>query len=198
MPGDNPLSDTTVPATTPDTSRIADPSEELRRLTAPAADPGKPADAAEPKPFDEAYVKALRSEAASYREKLRIAEAAEAKRKEAEDAAKLAELSEIDRLKAQLADANAKARTLEVQAVRTKAALAHSLPEDLHEFLTAEDEAGALAQAEKLAARLKADAKPVPAPLPPSGSRQPAHTEQPAGFTPEQQRANDKRMAATW
>jgi hypothetical protein len=105
----------------------------------------------------------VQNEAKNLRERLKAFE-------QAEEARKQAEMSEIDRLKAQFADMEKKAKTLEVQSVRTRAAAKFSIPEELQEFLTAEDEAGALAQAEKLAAKLKPAGD-----LPPSGNRNPAN-----------------------
>lgn len=119
--------------------------------------------AAEEKKYSETYVKGLRSEAKGNREKLEAYEAAEKERKKAE-------MSEVDRLKAQLADSDKRAKALEISQVRTKAAAKHALPEDLHEFITADDEAGAEKQAATLAAKLKPAAG-----LPNSGGRNPAN-----------------------
>ena len=119
--------------------------------------------------FDAAYVKSLRAEAAASRVKLREFEAAEITRAAAAETARLADLSAVDRLTAQLATAEAKAKGLEIHAARSKAAAAHALSDDLLEFITAEDEAGALAQAAKLAARLN------PTALPTAGGRNPAN-----------------------
>jgi hypothetical protein len=59
-------------------------------------------------------------------------------------------------------------RELEIQTNRLAAAAKFQLPADLHEFITAEDAPGALAQAEKLAARLKPKSD-----LPSAGGRNP-------------------------
>ncbi len=94
-----------------------------------------------------------------------------------EAAAKEAALSE------KLVAAEARARAVELAAVRSRAAAAHSLPAELHEFVTADDEAGALGQAAKLAASLK----PAPG-LPRSGGRAPANASAGAGKLDDFQR----------
>jgi len=98
------------------------------------------------------------------------------------------EQGEIERLKAQLAEADLRARTLEIKGIRAAAAAAHALPESLREFITAEDEAGAFAQAQKLAAGLK----PKPD-LPPSGGRNPANGGEQAALLDEKQRFDAMR-----
>ncbi len=143
-------------------------------------------ESAAPKVFDESYVKQLRGEAAAARVRLKEFEAADAARRADDEARKLAETSELDRLKIQVADAENRARGLEVQTIRTRAAARHSLPEELHEFITADDEAGALAQAEKLAARLKPSQG-----LPQSGGRNPANSGEQARKQDEQERFSD-------
>ena len=65
-----------------------------------------------------------------------------------------------------------KAHDLEVSQRRKDAARKHNVPEDLLDFLTAEDEAGLEAQAAKLG-RPKEDPTPTPTPLPPSGGSTP-------------------------
>lgn len=117
----------------------------------------------EAKTYDEAYVKTLRAEAQSNRLKLAAFEKAETERKQAE-------MTEAEKLTARAEAAEKRAKELEIQHVRTKAAARYALPDDLHEFITAEDEPGALAQAEKLAAKLK----PATG-LPGAGGRQPAN-----------------------
>ncbi len=136
-----------------------------------------------PKTFDEAYVKGLRSEAAGYRSKLRELEAAEAERKAEEDVLKSTEESEVDRLTAQLAASEERARVLEIERMRFSAASAHGVPEGLREFITADDEAGALAQAKKLATGLRTQPD-----LPPAGGRNPANGGEQAARLDEQQR----------
>lgn len=161
------------------TTGQAPTAEEIAAQAASAAAAKSAADAAaakavadaEPKTFDAEYVKQLRAEAAASRVKLKELEAAEAARKTADEAAKLKEMSEIERLKKQLADTEQREKALEIATVRTKAAAKHQLPEELHEFVTAEDETGADAQAAKLAAKLKTATG-----LPGSGGRQPANT----------------------
>lgn len=160
-----------------------------------------------PRVYDEAYVKGLRSEAAATRVKLRELEAAETARRTAEETAKLAELSEVERLKVQLAETERRAKTLEVHSVRTAAAARHGLPDDLIEFITAEEEAGALAQAEKLASRMSrpkpedsgprselSGAKPASG-LPQAGGRNPANGGEQAARLGDQERFDAMRRA---
>ncbi len=158
-----------------------------------------------PKTYDESYVKGLRSEATGYRTRIKDFEAAEAERKEVENAAKIAIPSEVDQLKAQLAASERRAKTLEIKGIRASAAATHGLAEDLHEFITAEDEAGALAQAEKLATRLIGAGQalgggqaPVGAknlsPLPPAGGRNPANGGEQAARLDEKERFDAMRQ----
>ena len=133
------------------------------------------------KTFDESYVKALRSEAAGYRVKLKEFEAAE-------EARKLTELSEAERLTLRAETAERRIREMEVQNLRARAAAHHRLPEELYEFITAEDEEGAQAQAEKLAARLKPKVD-----LPPAGGRNPANGVEGAERQGEQKRLDAMR-----
>ena len=86
-----------------------------------------------------------------------------------------------------------------MKGIRSAAAAAHGLPAELHEFLTAEDETGALAQAEKLAASLSAgtDGKPdnrKPPALPPAGGRNPANGGEQAARLEEQHRFETLRQ----
>jgi hypothetical protein len=143
---------------------------------------------AQSKTYDEEYVKDLRSQAAGYRTRLRELEAADATRKQEDEARKLAEMSEVERLKAQLAAAEVKARALEVRDIRRNAGIKHNLPDELLEFLTAEDEAGALAQAEKLAAKLATSSG-----LPAAGLRNPANGGDQAARISEAERVTDLR-----
>jgi hypothetical protein len=143
---------------------------------------------AQPRTYDEEYVKDLRSQAAGYRTRLRELEAADTARKQEGEAKKLAEMTEVERLKSQLAAADLKARALEVSAVRAAAARKHNVPDELVEFLTAEDEAGALAQAEKLAAKLVASSG-----LPAAGLRNPANGGDQAARISEADRVTDLR-----
>lgn len=62
---------------------------------------------------------------------------------------------------------------LEVTHRRAEAARKHNVPEDLLDFLTAEDEAGLEAQATKLARGATPPAAPKPTATPPSGGLQP-------------------------
>lgn len=125
----------------------------------------------------------VQNEAKNLRERLRALEAAEAERKQAE-------MSDAERLAARLEAAEKRARELEVQAVRTKAANAHKLPGELWEFVTAEEEAGAMAQAEKLAAQVKPKTD-----LPSSGGRNPAHGGEQAARRDEQERFDRLRRS---
>ena len=100
-------------------------------------------------------------------------------------------LGEVERLKVRLAETEERARMLEVRSIRASAAAQHGLPRDLHEFITAEDEAGALEQAEKLA-KLKAGSETAPA-LPPAGGRNPANAGDQAAKRDEQQRFDGLR-----
>lgn len=144
------------------------PGPEPTDPTPPAGEipPAPPAGESQPKTYDEAYVKKLRDEAASLRVKNRDYEKAEEERK-------AASLSEIEREKqartkaeAELADAR---RALMVRDAATK----HGLDPDVYEFLTGSDEAAIQAQAEKLAAKIKA--APKPNDLPGAGARNPAN-----------------------
>ena len=139
--------------------------------------------AAAEKKYDESYVKGLRTEAQKYREKLKEFEKAEEDRKQAE-------MTEAQKLTARAEAAEKRAKELEVQQTRTKAALKHGIPEDLHEFITGEDETTANAQAEKLAAKLKAGGSGA---LAPSGGRNPANGGEQAKAADEKERLDGLR-----
>lgn len=147
------------------------PGQEPNHVTPPAGETTE-SQTTEAKTYSEDYVKRLRTEAANYRTRANALEEAEKERQKAQ-------MSETERLKAELDEARSKARTLEVRTLRMEAASRHGLSAEDIEFLTGEDEKTIFAQAEKLAARLKASApaskgeeKPA-ATLPPSGSRTP-------------------------
>ena len=146
------------------------PGQEPNETTPPAGET-PPGTTAEPKTYSEDYVKRLRSEAANYRTRANALEAAETERQKAQ-------MSETDRLKAELEEVRSKARTLELRTLRMEAASRHGLSADDVEFLTGDDEKTISAQAEKLAARIKAGnpagkSDEKPATLPMSGSRTP-------------------------
>lgn len=129
-----------------------------------------------PKTYDEEYVKRLRREAAQSRTRLNELEAAEKARS-------MEAMTETERLKAELAEAKQAAKAREIEALKLRAATKHGLADDLMEFLTGEDEATIIAQAEKLAARLKANS------LPESGKRSPG-----GGGAEAQQAAAEERI----
>jgi hypothetical protein len=96
---------------------------------------------------------------------------------------------EIEQLKMKLAETEQRARSLEISAARNKAASEHGLSEDLLEFITAEDEAGAKAQAEKLAAIIKSGrGLGGPGGLPQAGGRNPANGAEQSAKQDEQDR----------
>ena len=78
-------------------AQVADDAVEMDDQTE-SGEAGTAQDAVDGQRFDEAYVKSLRQEAASYRTKLRELERAEEERQRAQ-------MSELDRLKADLAEA---------------------------------------------------------------------------------------------
>jgi hypothetical protein len=171
IPGQVPTPATPPVGVPPTPTPIVPPAGTPPASVPPAtATPPAPEPAEEPQTYSKEYVQRLRSEAANYRTKAAALEDAENKRK-------LAEMSEADRLKAQLAEAEARAKTLEVKTLRIEALAKHGLtPEDI-QFLTGEEASVIDTQAEKLAARLKAAAPAAATPgtaLPPSGQRSPA------------------------
>jgi hypothetical protein len=102
--------------------------------------------------------------------------------------------AEIEQLRNRLADAEQRARKLEIDAVRSKAISEHSLADDLVEFITAEDSAGAMAQAEKLAAVLRSGrGVGGPGGLPPAGGRNPANGAELSAKQDEQDRFESMR-----
>lgn len=143
------------------------PGQEPNPVTPPAGETTE-SQTTEAKTYSEEYVKRLRAEAANYRTRANALEEAEKERQKAQ-------MSETERLKAELDEARGKARTLEVRTLRMEAASRHGLTADDVGFLTGEDEQSIFAQAEKLAARLKASKaeEKTAATLPPSGSRTP-------------------------
>lgn len=158
----------------------------------PVGEGASAAASAAPKTYDEAYVKSLRAEAAGYRVRLKELEAADSSRRSHEEAHGMAEASEVERLRAQLAESEQRARSLEINGIRAAAALSHGLPEDLHEFITADDEAAANAQAVKLASRLPAGGGQAPT-LPLAGGRNPANSGEQAARLEEKQRFDTMR-----
>lgn len=83
-----------------------------------------------------------------------------------------AQLSETERLNAQLAEAQALAAKAQAEAVRLRVATEMQLPVELHEFLTGDSEEQVRAKAEKLkAATAAANAPRAPQPDPSQGAR---------------------------
>ncbi len=125
----------------------------------PKADPGTPA----PSDLGDAGKKALEAE----RTARKTAEKALQDALKAADAGKSAE----QRLADQMAELNGKFEAAERARLRLEVASEHNIPRDYHDLLTATDADALRAQAEKVAALVRASATPSHQPVPGQGQQ---------------------------
>ena len=153
-----------------DTPTTTDPTvaEAVPQTAAASTDTPAPAPAPDGDSLGDSGKKALAAERSARRAAEKAAAEALARVKEFEDKDK----TELERLTEQIAQADARAKQAETEAMRLRVAAETGLPSDLQEFLTGDSEDQLRERASKLLAATNAASEPRrPAPDPSQGAK---------------------------